>query len=148
MAKELQDETNAKRTQREEMEKTNSEMKKKIEQQASVIATLESANSRILKEKKLHLKRSDMMRNVKLLNDALAAKKLPQEKHMVRYECIQPVINNCFPFLSYSCRFLNLECQRILDSRPLCTFLSELDHQLMQRKITKHPLCGKRSDYN
>ena len=88
IAKELQDETNAKRTQQEEMEKTNSEMKKKIEQQASVIATLESENSRILKEKKLHLKRSDMMRNVKLLNDALAAKKLPQEKHMVRYECI------------------------------------------------------------
>ena len=88
MAKELQDETNAKRTQREEMEKTNSEMKKKIEQQSSVIATLESENSRILKEKKLHLKKSDMMRNVKLLNDALAAKKLPQEKHMVRYECI------------------------------------------------------------
>lgn len=84
IAKELQDETNAKKTQREEMEKAKSEMKKKIEQQASVIATLESENSRILSEKKLHLKKSDMMRNIKLLNDALAAKKLPEEKHTVR----------------------------------------------------------------
>ena len=88
MAKELQEETNAKKIQREEMEKANGEMKKKIEQQASVIATLESENSRILNEKKLHLKKSDMMRNIKLLNDALAAKKLPEEKHMVRYKYI------------------------------------------------------------
>ena len=88
MAKELQEETNAKKNQREEMEKANGEMKKKIEQQASVIATLESENSRILNEKKLHLKKSDMMRNIKLLNDALAAKKLPEEKHMVRYKYI------------------------------------------------------------
>ena len=88
MAKELQEETNAKKIQREEMEKASGEMKKKIELQASVIATLESENSRILNEKKLHLKKSDMMRNIKLLNDALAAKKLPEEKHMVRYKYI------------------------------------------------------------
>ena len=88
MAKELQEETNAKKIQREEMEKASGEMKKKIELQASVIATLESENSRILNEKKLHLKKSDMIRNIKLLNDALAAKKLPEEKHMVRYKYI------------------------------------------------------------
>ena len=85
LAKELQDETNAKEMQRQEMEKENDEMKKKIEQQASIITTLEADNSRILKEQNLHLKKSDMIRNIKLLNDAFAAKKLTEQKHTVRY---------------------------------------------------------------
>ena len=85
LTKELQDETSAKETQRQEMEKANSEMKSKIGQQASIIATVEADNTRIVNEQKLHLKKSDMMRNIKLLNDALAAKKLPEEKHMVRW---------------------------------------------------------------
>ncbi len=84
LEKDLQDETSAKETQRQEMTKANIEMNRKIEQQASIIATLEAENSRIMNEKKLHMKKSDMMRNIKLLNDALAAKKIPEEKHMVR----------------------------------------------------------------
>ena len=85
LAKELHDESNAKETLRQEMEKVKIDMKKKIELQTSEIASLTSENSRILNEQKLHLKKSDMMRNVKLLNDALAAKKLSEEKHMVSY---------------------------------------------------------------
>ncbi len=84
LEKDLQDETSAKETQRQEMTKANIEMNRKIEQQASIIATLEAENSRIMNEKKLHMKKSDMMRNIKLLNDALAAKKIPEETHMVR----------------------------------------------------------------
>ena len=84
LEKDLQDETSAKETQRQEMTKANIEMNRKIEQQASIIATLEAENSRIMNEKKLHMKKSDMMRNIKLLNDALAARKIPEEKHMVR----------------------------------------------------------------
>lgn len=84
LAKELQDETKAKETQRQEMEKAASEMKKKLEEQAAIVASLKSENSRILSEQNLHIRRKDMIRNVKLLNDALAAKKIPEEKHMVR----------------------------------------------------------------
>lgn len=87
LTKELQEETAAKETQKQEMEKAANEMKMTIQQQASNIVVLEAENSRILNEQKLHLKNSDMMRNIKLLNDAFAAKKIPNETHKVKNVC-------------------------------------------------------------
>ena len=84
LQKETQEETTRKEDQIQEMEKTSREQKKTMEQQGAIIENLKAENARIIGDQKMYLKKSDMLRNIKLLNDALELKKLSKEKHMVR----------------------------------------------------------------
>lgn len=82
--RELDEETTKMENQMQAIEKKSNEMKKTIAQQDIVIAYLKAENARITGDQKLYLKRTDMLRNMKLLNDALESKKISEEKHTVR----------------------------------------------------------------
>ena len=120
--KEMQDEAGKKENQIHEMGKANRELQKNLEEQEMVIINLRAENTRIINEQKMHLKKSDMLSKIKLLNDAYASKKITKEKHMVRSQrenietrhfdtgCINKsrLLKNCFQF----CTLLFTKCYK------------------------------------
>ena len=83
LQKETQEDSLRKENQINEMTKANRQLQRDLEEQEILIASLRAENTRILNDQKLFLKKSDMLRNIKLLNDAYTSKKISQEKHMV-----------------------------------------------------------------
>lgn len=84
LTKEVSDAIMEKTNQKGAIEKIIREGKEKEKQQEVMISSLKAENTRLVNETNMYLKNSDMVRNIKLLNDAYAAKKITEGTHAVR----------------------------------------------------------------